>query len=404
MDEILLFIKELENCSTKSEIGLCALKCISSMLSATFSSYISKEESTLRVTCQMGDNTAGKKIFNKEMSEQIYDWVIEQNEIASLKLGDNQNFVFVPLIHNEKEKVVEHGILVLSLSNSKHEITEKVNSKIKIIGKLTCLALSKSLVGFHGDKYERLQEQINLELNLTSKIQKSISGVKENKKIRFSVLEDESSNFNGNLYWINDLGGNITLVLIAQIHCKGSPAALLTGYILGEMNSLKTRAEISLNPKEVLKHLNLELNNVFKDTSVSVNAWYGVFNLDARKVRFANANHPDPFLIGPEQQVTNLSSSDKGEPLGLNVNSLYSEGNSYISTGSKLVIFTKDLLEKAANIGEKYDPTWLPQVLETIGTLPLSEMRNSLASILSESATGTAHKGSRLALLLEISQ
>lgn len=402
MEEILLFIKELENCTNKNEIGLCALKCIGSILSATFSSYVSKEDNGLKVVCQLGDGTLGKNVFNKEMSRQIYDWVIGQNEIASLKLGDNQKFVFVPLINYEKEKTIEHGILVLSLVDPKYDVNEKTNSKIKIISKLTCLSLSKSIGG--DDKYISLQEQINSELVLTSKIQKSISGVKENEKIRFSVLEDESSSFNGNLWWISDLGGNITLVLIAQIHCKGSPAALLTGYILGEMNSLKTRAEISLNPKEVLKHLNSELNNVFKDTSVTVNAWYGVFNLDARKVRFSNANHPDPFLIGPEQQVTNLSSSEKGEPLGLNINSLYTEGNSYISSGSKLVIFTKDLLEKAANIGERYDPTWLPQVLETIGTLPLSEMRNSLASILSESATGTAHKGSRLALLLEIPQ
>lgn len=404
MDEILLFIKELEGCSSKNEIGLCALKCIGSILSASFSSYVSKEENGLKVACQLGDGTLGKNIFNKEMSSQIYDWVIEQNEIASLKLGDNQKFVFVPLMNFEKEKSIEHGILVFNLLDPKYDISEKVNSKIKIISKLACLSLSKSLFSSEDVKYINLQDQINSELLLTSKIQKSISGVKENKKIIFSVLEDESSSFNGNLWWISDLGGNITLVLIAQIHCKGSPAALLTGYILGEMNSLKTRAEISLNPKEVLKHLNAGLNNVFKDTSLTVNAWYGVFNLDARKVRFSNANHADPFLIGPEQQVTNLSSLEKGEPLGININSVYTEGNSYISSGSKLVIFTKDLLEKAANVGERYDPTWLPQVLETIGTLPLSEMRNSLASILSESATGTAHKGSRLALLLEIPQ
>ena len=41
-------------------------------------------------------------------------------------------------------------------------------------------------------------------------------------------------------------------------------------------------------------------------------------------------------------------------------------------------------------------------MLETVGSLSLSEMKNSLESILSENSNGTANNASRLALLLEI--
>jgi len=169
------------------------------------------------------------------------------------------------------------------------------------------------------------------------------------------------------------------------------------------MNSLKTKAEISLQPKEVLKYLNQQFNPVFKSTGITFNAWYGVFNIGARKVRFANANHPDPFLIGPEQQVSNLISKEKSKALGINLDSDFVETESHISSGSRLIICTNDLLEQAAKIGDRYDPSWLPQVLETLGSLSLSEMRNSLDSILSENVSGTASKSSRLALLLELS-
>ena len=229
-----------------------------------------------------------------------------------------------------------------------------------------------------------------------------MSGLESSKKLLFSVLEDEYSAFNGNIWWISDLGSDISLVLFAQVLCKGAPAAMLGGFLLGEMNNLKAKAEISLQPKEVLKYLNQQFNPVFKSTGITFNVWYGVFNIGARKVRFANSNHPDPFLIGPEQQVSNLISRDKSKSLGINLNLNFIETESHIASGSKLIICTNALLEQAAKIGNRYDPNWLPQVLETLGSLSLYEMRNSLDSILSENPSGTASENSRLALLLEM--
>ena len=170
------------------------------------------------------------------------------------------------------------------------------------------------------------------------------------------------------------------------------------------MNSLKTRAEISLKPKEVLNYLNTSLNSIFKDTSISINAWYGVINISARKITFSNANHPPPYLIGPEQQVSNLITGDdkKCLPLGVNINSVFTESSSFIPYGSRLVICTQSLIDQAASVGNHYDTTWFPQVLETLGTLSLTEMKNSLDNILTGNKNGTAQKCSRLALLLEI--
>ena len=408
LSEIISFICKLEKLSSKKEVITHLVTTLHSLLQARFTSFVERDSSSLKIICQIGENDSNEKvqnIFNKEMCEQLFDWVIKHKQIASLKLAEKEQFIFIPIVDYDASKEIEHGMLVFHMGDSKFELNKELNKTVNIISKLTSLSMTKFLKSDNAKNYTWLQDQIKNELKLTANLLKSISGSESNRKISFKVLESERDLFNGNIWWVSDLGLDITLVLIAHVESAiGTPSALLSGYILGEMNSLKTRAEISLKPQEVLKYLNYQLNPLFKSTGVTVNAWYGIFNIGARKVIYANANHPDPFLIGPEQQVSNLiiQSGIKGKPLGVDLNSIYTETTSNISGGSKLIICTQDLIEQASKIGDRYDPTWLPQVLETIGRLSLSEMRNSLESILSENKNGTAQKDSRLALLLEI--
>ena len=413
LPEIVSFVNGLSRLSSKKEIVISLLDTISSLVTVKFLSFVEKDEDELCVLYQLGDSGLVKNVFSNEMCKQIFEWVSSQKELASLKIAEKEQFLFIPLIDFENEKEINHGMIVVQLLRVNALLDKELNMALNTLSKISAVSISRFFRTDEVSKYHKLEEQIDEELKVTAKLQKSMSGIEsngKNKKILFNILEDQKSAFNGNLWWIGDLGEDITLVLIAQVgachgmagRSKGIPSALLTGYILGEMNSLKTRAEICLKPEEVLKHLNVQLNKIFKDTGITVNAWYGVFNIDAKRVRFANANHPAPYVIGPEQQVTNLISTSKEKPLGISLASTYGETSSYISSGSKLIICTSDLVEQAAKIGHNYDPTWLPQVLETLGSLSLAEMQKSLKSILSENLTGTAQEASRLALLLEI--
>lgn len=410
---VMSFINEVDKYLSKGDIAQVLLNTLNSMLSPEFLSFVERKEESLGVLCQLGESRSVKSVFSKDMSEQVFSWVLKHKQLSSLKVGGKEQFLFIPVIDSEGDQNIEHGIVVCQISREDYVQSNEEATTIKLICKIAAYAMTKVLKKDGYEKYIDLEEKIKQELKLTAQLQKSISSKDAGTRILFSVLEDEDSLFNGNIWWIGELGPDINLVLIAQIepyqslikNLSGASSAMIAGYILGEMNSLKTKAEISLAPQEVLRHLNIQMNSVFKSNAVTVNAWYGVFNIGARKVRFANANHPDPFLIGPEQQVSNLvldSSSEKGKPLGINLDSVYTETTSNISSGSKLVICTRDLLHNAASVGYKYDPTWLPQVLETLGNLPINEMKNSLDSILSENRKGTALKPSRLALLLEI--
>lgn len=404
--EIISFLHDLETVSSGKEAANLLLKTISLRLNANFSSFVQKDGNLIRVISQTGESSYVKETFTKEMSQEIYKWVMKQKDLICLKLGGKEQFVFIPLVDYYKDQIIEHGLLVFHVQDSDFELSKELNKAIKILNKITNLSMTRFLKQEEAEKHIILQEQIQAELKLTAKVQRTLCENENHKKILFSVLEDEESKFNGNLWWLCELDTEITLILITEILCKGSPSALLSGYLIGEMNNLKTKAELSLEPQEVLKYLNRKLTNIFKATGITVNAWYGVFNTGARRVKFANANHPDPFLIGPEQQVSVLSTGPlgKGKSLGISQDSSYTEVTSYVSGGSKLVICTEDLLESASKVGDKYDPSWLPQILETIGSLSLAEMKKSLENLLSETkvSNGTASKHSRLALLLEM--
>jgi len=403
LNELVLFLNKLLTYKSKKDLVAGLLSSILNILEPVrFLSFVEKNDDELKVLYQIGDSKLVKDVFNEEMSHQIFNWVSLQRQTASLKLVDKEQFLFVPLIDSQGSNEINYGIVVIQLVRLDYLVNKDLMLILNAVSKVAALAMSKFLKSEKSEKYTELQDEIEKELKMASILQQTMSKSQLSKKIQCNILQDEKSVHNGNLWWISDLGEDITLVLIAQILSKGISSAMLSGYILGEMNSLKNRVELCLRPQEVLKYLNLQLNQIFKDTGITANAWYGVFNIAAKRVRFSNANHPEPYVIGPEQQVTNLVSSLKDKSLGVNIDSAYVETSSYVSGGSKLIICTSDLLEQAAKIGHNYDPSWLPQVLETLGSLSLTEMQKSLQSILSENQSGTATDTPRLAMLLEI--
>ena len=400
--ELVSLYKSLEKANTKNEsIGLL-LETLKKIFPVKFISFVQKKGEELNVVSQIGDSSSVVNIFDKKSSEQIFEWVINQGRYVFLGLAQGEKFVFIPVIETKSNAKIIHGIIVVNLSDPSYSINAEINSAIELFTKIASIFLAKISEKSTTHDFENIKQKIKTESSMLLKLQKAISGDYLSNKFLFRVLEDEAASFNGNVWWVGNLGTDIALVMVAQILCRGLPSAMLGGYLLGEMNILKTNAEIALYPFQTLKFLNQQLHPIFVASGITFNVWYGVFNLEARKVRFGNANHPEPFLIGSEQQVSTLSGYQKSQALGISLNTNFVEHDLYLSSGSKLVICTKELLEQAAKVGNKYDPTWLPQVLETIGSLSLTEMKKSLDNILSENMHGTAQESSRLSLLLEV--
>ena len=391
-----------DNFNSSDELIPLYLEALRKILSIRFISFVEKKENDLKVVSQIGDSSAVVNLFDKKSSENIYEWVINHGKYASLSLAQGDKFIFIPVIDLQSLSKIVYGMVVINLENSSFEIDPEIGMAIEICTRLACMSFSRIVDNCRMKKTLDTENKIEVESKILNKIQKSLSGNMNHGKFMFSVLERENALFDGSVWWIGELSSDIVLVLFAQIQSKGLPSSMLSGYLLGEMNLLKNNSEIALHPARVLDFLNKQFNSIFVSTGITLSAWYGVFNLEARKVRFGNANHPSPFLIGHEQQVSALSNYEKGQALGINTDNIYMEHDLFLSQGSKLIICTEELLEEVAKVGNRYDPTWFPQILETIGSLSVTDMKKSLDDILSENMNGTAEKSSRLALLLEL--
>lgn len=404
ISELSLFVKELDSCYTRKEIINHILHGINAILNPMFSSFVERDMGILKTVDQTGDDISLKKIVTDNMYFEIYDWVIKQKQLAILKLSESDQFIFVPVIDYVEKEIVEHGMLVLNINNPEFDLRKEHISTINLLVKVTAICLTKHLKLKDANDYSKLQEEIRQELLMVRKLKKTISKESKSSKLNYNIIERDTLTFGGNVWYVCDISVDEVLVFIGQLSNKGLQASLIAGYVLGELESLGQNKKASIKPKTVLKYLNEGLNKVFRSTGISLDSWCGVFNTVTRNVVFADAKYPSPFLIWPEQHISNLQGLNAGEnnSLGVNLNTVYEEACFEFPLRSKLVICNKYLLEAASRVGYRYDPSWLPQVLETIGGLSLGDLTNSLKSILSENITGTGNLYSRHALILEI--
>lgn len=404
IDEISVFPKELDNFYIKEDVAKHLLVRTSTILSSVFSSYVERCNGTLNVICEVGDDSSVKNVFTSGMSFEIVDWVVEQKQLATLKLNENKQFIFVPVIDQREKDKIEHGMLFFNITSPGFELTKKQISIINLLVKITALHLTKLSMLKDLDDYSKIKEQIRSELLVTKKLKRLVSKESNSSKLQFCVLEKDTDTFSGDLWYVCDLDCDKTLVFVGQLNTKGFLASIIAGYLLGVLVNLKSHQEYCIKPGNILKLLNNALNKIFISIGISLDGWCGIFDTTLRKIIYASVRYPSPFLIWPEQHISNLSFPQDAEvnSLGVNLSTNFKEASFEFPKGSKLVICNKYLLEASSRVGYKYDPSWLPQVLETIGNLQLDEFTNSLKSILSENMIGTGEIHPRHALVLEI--
>lgn len=149
-----------------------------------------------------------------------------------------------------------------------------------------------------------------------------------------------------------------TLVLVvADVSGKGIPASLLTATLQA---TVRSNADAQSNPVGMMGRLNRLL---FRNTSASEFAtlFYAVIDLESGRVRYANAGHDFPFVLG-----NNASSplSESGIVLGCIDEFEYHENHFEIPEGGALVVFTDGVTDSESRAGEAYGTARLRAVLE----------------------------------------
>lgn len=400
------YIIKLNSCTNKKQVSNEIVNILYRLLNPLFVSYVVQEDSNLRVLSQSGEKAYIKDIhslFTRKISEDIYTLVSETRKTISMNFLPAQNFLFVPVVDRQLDQQVEiHGMLVIYLGKTNLTFNKDINSLVRIVCQYGALTISNISSNKKITKIERSTKSLLQESSSVQKLHSAFMNKTLSPKLSYSILEDSECILAGDVWWIGNLANDMALIFTAKIHSNGMSSQMITGYLLGVLNNLKSNAEISLNPSLVLQKLNSELNSAFKESGITVDAFYGVLNLDARKLTFASSNYISPFLIGAELQISRLFNYSFSQPLGVNPNNTYEQKNIFIPFGSRLVIINPDICNEVSKVNNRHDGEWINEILEASGSLSLSEMKDSLDNLLPKNIPGTAHIVPRLALILEL--
>jgi serine phosphatase RsbU (regulator of sigma subunit) len=171
----------------------------------------------------------------------------------------------------------------------------------------------------------------------------------------------------GDFFQIIPLDGNekdSALIVLGDVSGKGLKAALSVSLIVGTLRSL---AESSSNPSEILRRLNQHLHGRMRGGFAT--CFVLKLNADG-SCAMANAGHPAPFINQMEIELAGAL------PLGLAPDTEYEEYTATLRVEDHIVLYTDGLLEARTRSGELFS---FERLSELMARRPNAEQATEVA-------------------------
>lgn len=155
----------------------------------------------------------------------------------------------------------------------------------------------------------------------------------------------------GDFYDLIPLPGGRLGMVIADVSDKGAAAAL---YMALSSTLIRTYApQYPSQPELVLNAANLR---ILKDTQTDqfVTVFYGVLDLDAGTLLYANAGHWPPYLVSGRKGGSAQRLVRTGMPLGILEDQTWGQGVAQVAPGGALVLYTDGITEAQNEHGTSY--------------------------------------------------
>lgn len=143
-------------------------------------------------------------------------------------------------------------------------------------------------------------------------------------------------------------------IFISDVSGHGVPAAFITSMIKTTIHQSGSRKE---DPAELMKYINDVLQNQTAENFIT--AFYGIFDPDAKTILYANAGHPQPYLICADGITQLPKGNNTALALFPNIvldgnNKSYRNFKEIIPTDSKLLFYTDGLTEACPIRGNSF--------------------------------------------------
>jgi phosphoserine phosphatase RsbU/P len=161
----------------------------------------------------------------------------------------------------------------------------------------------------------------------------------------------------GDYFDVLDLGAGQLAIVVADVAGKGVPAAMLMALLQG---SLRTLITAGFRASRLVTTLNTHLNvNIPANRFVTL--FYGELDALTGRLRYINAGHNAPFLLGA-RGVERLSAT--GVALGFVPDAVYDEAQTLLGPSDHLFAFTDGVTEALDVEEREYGEDRLQAVLE----------------------------------------
>lgn len=178
----------------------------------------------------------------------------------------------------------------------------------------------------------------------------------EQSLLKFNHFYRPSTTLGGDFFYILSISDHQAGVFACDVMGHGMRAALITAIMRSMVEELRP---IASDPGFFMSHINREFMTIMRDAEefMFVSASYVFFDLDARRLAFSDAGHPNPLLINRfKKTVTPLR--DRPEPLGPALGIM--EKHTYptierpLTVGDGVLIYTDGLTEAEGKGREQY--------------------------------------------------
>ncbi|MCZ7585956.1 MAG: SpoIIE family protein phosphatase [Deltaproteobacteria bacterium] len=165
----------------------------------------------------------------------------------------------------------------------------------------------------------------------------------------------------GDFFDLYRLGENVIGLIIGDVTGHGLKAGMMSLMVRSLFREFIAR---DARPAVLIEELNRALLGVF-DVGHYITGVYGVFDIEAGTLRFANFGHPSPYLMKNGGAMESLEK--RGHFLGILDNVLIEETEIAFGEHERLVLYTDGVTETANPDGEELTPEGFSKLVAARG-------------------------------------
>jgi phosphoserine phosphatase RsbU/P len=198
-------------------------------------------------------------------------------------------------------------------------------------------------------------------------------------RLEFAHVYHPSGLVGGDFFDILPVSENKVLIFIADVMGHGARAALVVATLRGLLEQI---AKETHEPGEFMTRLNAAYSKIFSSANelMFATACCVSFDLATGKIQHANAGHPLPMVIGPDDKVSVAQVPKKalGPALGLFGDAVYQHITADLLPAKRVLFYTDGLTEARNNQQVEFEEDGLIKALQTHVDKPLPALLDAV--------------------------